>query len=274
MGQVLHGTATTTHATRAKIQKSEASVRAIAKQYNINPKTVQKWQERDFVEDHQCGSKPGQGSVLSEVDQAVIVETRRKTLLPLDDLYDVLLPVIPVLTRSNLHRCLQRHGVSRLSDLLPPEKNNRTKAFKDYRPGYLHIDTAQINLHRDPWYLLVAIDRTTRFVYVELHSNKRMHTAAGFLQQTLPQYPFKIVKILTDNGIEFSYNLLVEANKPKDGRLHPFVQICHQHQIEHRTTLVKHPWTNGMVEAMNKKIKANTVKRFHYDTVEALKEHL
>ncbi|MGH8498842.1 MAG: hypothetical protein ACRERV_08575, partial [Methylococcales bacterium] len=42
----------------------------------------------------------------------------------------------------------------------------------------------------------------------------------------------------------------------------------------HRTTLVKHPWTNGMVEAMNKKIKANTVKRFHYDTVEALKEHL
>ncbi|MGH8110248.1 MAG: hypothetical protein ACREO1_16185, partial [Arenimonas sp.] len=51
------------------------------KQYNINPKTVRKWRERDFVEDHQCGSKPGQGSV-REVDQAVIVETRRQTLLP------------------------------------------------------------------------------------------------------------------------------------------------------------------------------------------------
>ena len=37
---------------------------------------------------------------------------------------------------------------------------------------------------------------------------------------------------------------------------------------------VKHPWTNGMVEAMNKKVKSNTVKRFFYDSVEALKTHL
>jgi hypothetical protein len=173
MGQILHGTATTTHATRAKIQESEASIREIAEQYNINPKTVRKWRNRDTVEDRKCGPKTGQGGVLSEVDQAVIVETRCKTLLPLDDLYDVLLPVIPELTRSNLHRCLQRHGVSRLADLLPPEEQGQTKAFKDYRPGYLHIDTAQINLSQDKWYLFVAIDRATRFVYVELHDNKR-----------------------------------------------------------------------------------------------------
>ena len=84
-----------------------------------------------------------------------------------------------------------------------------------------------------------------------------METAAAFLQQVLTQYPFKINKILTDNGIEFSDNLLVEAKKPKD-KVHPFVGICQAQTIEHRTTLVKHPWTNGMVEAMNKKIKANT----------------
>jgi transposase InsO family protein len=158
--------------------------------------------------------------------------------------------------------------------LLPPEEKGQTQAFKDYAPGYLHIDTAQINLGKDKWYLFVAIDRATRFVYVELHDHKRMNTAAEFLKQALAQYPFKVVKILTDNGIEFSYNLLVEAKKPKDGRGHPFVKICEDQQIEHRTTLVKHPWTNGMVEAMNKKIKANTIKRFHYDSVEALKEHL
>jgi transposase InsO family protein len=273
MGQVLHGTATTTHATRAKIQASEASIRELAEQYSLNPKTAHKWKNRDSVEDLKCGAKPGQGSVLTSVDEAVIVETRRKTLLPLDDLYDLLLPLIPVLTRSNLHRCLQRHGVSRLVDLLPPEEKGQTKAFKDYAPGYLHIDTAQINLGKDKWYLFVAIDRATRYVYVELHDNKRMETAAGFLRQTLVQYPFKIEKILTDNGIEFSYNLLIEAKKPKD-KVHPFVKICQDQKIEHRTTLVKHPWTNGMVEAMNKKIKANTVKRFHYESVEALKEHL
>ena len=158
--------------------------------------------------------------------------------------------------------------------MLPPEEQAQTKSFKDYAPGYLHLDTAQINLGQAKWYLFVAIDRATRFVYVELHDNKRMDTAAAFLQQTLAQYPFKVEKILTDNGIEFSYNLLVEAKKPKDGKVHPFAKICTDHHIEHRTTLVKHPWTNGMVEAMNKKIKANTVKRFHYDNVEALKAHL
>lgn len=261
MGQILHGTATTTHAIRAKIQASEASINELARLYNINPKTVRKWKNRDSVEDLKCGSKPGQGSVLTDVDEAVIVETRRKTLLPLDDLYDLLLPVIPVLTRSNLHRCLQRHGSSCLADLLPAEEKRQTKAFKDYAPGYLHIDTAQINLGRDKWYLFVAIDRATRYAYVELHDNKRMETAVCFLRQTLAQYPFKVTKILTDNGIEFSYDLLVEAKKPKN-KVHPFESICQEHKIEHRTTLVKHPWTKGMVEAMNKKIKENTVRRF------------
>jgi len=50
------------------------------------------------------------------LEQVVIVTTRHKTLLPLDDLFDLLKPVIPTLTRSNLHRCLQRHNISKLGD--------------------------------------------------------------------------------------------------------------------------------------------------------------
>ena len=273
MGQILHGTATTTHAIREKIQNSKESISQLASRYNVNPKTVHKWKHRESVEDLKCGRCPGQGSVLSAVDEAVIVETRRKTLLPLDDLYDLLLPQIPALTRSNLHRCLQRHGISRLADLLPEEEKATTKAFKTYEPGFLHIDTAQINLGKDKLYLFVAIDRATRYVYLELHDNKRMETATRFLENTVVQYPFKIEKILTDNGIEFSYNPLVEQKKPK-GKEHPFVALCKAKGIEHRTTLVKHPWTNGMVEAMNKKVKASTTKRFHYDNVDQLKTHL
>ena len=134
------------------------------------------------MEDLTCGAKPGQGSVLADVDEAVIIEACRKTLLPLDDLYDLLNPLIPVLARSNLHRCLQRHGVNRLADLLLAEEKGQTKTFKDYAPGHLHIDSAQINLGKDKYYLLVAIDRATRYVYLELHDNKRMETAAVSLQ--------------------------------------------------------------------------------------------
>ncbi|MGZ4990976.1 MAG: DDE-type integrase/transposase/recombinase [Methylobacter sp.] len=180
--------------------------------------------------------------------------------------------MIATLTRSNLHRCLQHHNLSRLSERLPAEDKATTKTFKTYEPGFLHIDTAQINLGQDKWDLFVAIDRATRYVYLELHDNKRMETARDFLEHTRAHYPFKIEKILTDNGIEFSNNPLPDSKKPKD-KEHPFAALCKARQIEHRTTLVKYPWINGMVEAMNKKVKADPTKRFHYNSVDELKAH-
>ena len=50
-------------------------------------------------------------------EEAVIVAFRRHTLLPLDDCLYALQPTIPRLTRSSLHRCLQRHGIGRLPDI-------------------------------------------------------------------------------------------------------------------------------------------------------------
>jgi hypothetical protein len=46
--------------------------------------------------------------------EAVVIAFRRHTLLPLDDCLYALQPTIPHLTRSSLHRCLQRRGISRL----------------------------------------------------------------------------------------------------------------------------------------------------------------
>ena len=42
MGQVLHGSATTTEAVRRAIHHSQESLRVLAKRYGINPKTVAK----------------------------------------------------------------------------------------------------------------------------------------------------------------------------------------------------------------------------------------
>lgn len=273
MGQVLHGTATTTHRIRKEIQASNSTLKALSLQYNINIKTVRKWKGRSSVEDLKCGKSKGQGSALEGVAEQIIIETRLKTLLPLDDLYIVLKPIIPELSRSNLHRCLQRNNISRLLDLLPKEDKKSYKKFKNYEPGYLHIDTAEIKMDKQKWYLFVAIDRATRFVYIEVYDNKRMLTAAGFLEEVMKQYPFKITKILTDNGMEFCYNALIKEKKPKN-KVHLFIAVCNKYTIEHRTTLVRHPWTNGMVEAMNKKIKTNTTKKYHYDTIEDFKKHL
>lgn len=77
-------------------------------------------------------------------DEAIIVAFRRHTLLPLDDCLHSLQATIPHLTRSSLHRCLQRHGISRLPDVEGDKPAK--KRFKTYPIGVFHIDTAEVDL--------------------------------------------------------------------------------------------------------------------------------
>lgn len=53
-----------------------------------------------------------------------------------------------------------------------------------------------------------------------------------------------------------------------------FDMRCRENGIEHRLTKIKHPWTNGQVERMNRTIKEATVKRYHYDSHRQLEKHL
>jgi transposase len=141
MGQVLHGSATTTEAIRRAIQHSQESLRTLAKRYGINQKTVAKWRERASVADLPTGPREPRSTVLSPEEEAVIA-FRRYTLLPLDDCLYALQPTIPHLTRSSLHRCLQRHGISRLPDVEGDKPAK--KKFKSYPIGYFHIDVAAV----------------------------------------------------------------------------------------------------------------------------------
>ncbi len=139
MGQVLHGSATTTEAVRQAIQHSQESLRVLARRHGINQKTVAKWKKRTSTADLPTGPKEAKSTVLTVEQEAIIVAFRRHTLLPLDDCLYALQPTIPGLTRSSLHRCLQRHGISRLPSV-EGEKTTRHK-FKAYPLGYFHIET-------------------------------------------------------------------------------------------------------------------------------------
>jgi transposase-like protein len=117
MGQVLHRGATTTEAIRRAIQHSQESLRVQARRHGINQKTVAKWRKRCSATDLRTGPKNPRSTVLSVEEEAVIVAFRRHTLLPLDDCLYSLQATIPQLTRSSLHRCLERHGISRLPEV-------------------------------------------------------------------------------------------------------------------------------------------------------------
>jgi hypothetical protein len=82
----------------------------------------------------------------------VIVAFRQYTLLPLDGCLPGLQPTILHLTRSSLHRCLGRHGISRLPEM---EGDKPTaKRFADYEIGYFHIDIAEVRTEEGKLYLL------------------------------------------------------------------------------------------------------------------------
>src|ERR687893_269272 len=168
MGQVLHGSATTTEAIRRAIQHSQESLRALARRYGVNPKTVAKWRERGSVADQRTGPKDPRSTVLSPEEEAIVVAFRRHTLLPLDDCLYALQATIPQLTRSSLHRCLQRHGISRLPEV-EGDKPRRSR-FKPYPIGYFHIDIAEVRTEEGKLHLFVAVDRTSKLAFAQLHT--------------------------------------------------------------------------------------------------------
>jgi transposase InsO family protein len=267
MGQVRHGSATTTEAIRRAIQNSEESLRVLSARYGINQKTVAKWRKRTSVADLPTGPKDAKSTVLTPDEEAIIVAFRRHTLLPLDDCLYSLQPSIPHMSRSSLHRCLQRHDVSRLPEV-GGDKPAKMK-FKAYPLGYFHVDIAEVQTAEGKLYLFVAIDRTSKFAFAELHPKAGKMAAAAFLRNLIAAVPYRLHIVLTDNGIQFTnHDRHIHAFE------HIFDRVCREHGIDHRLTKIKHPWTNGQVERMNRTIKEATVKRFHYDDHDQLRNHL
>lgn len=126
---------------RRAIQRSQESLQALATRHGVNPNTVAEWRKRGTVENAPIGPATA-STMLTAEEEVVVVAIRRHTLLPLDDCLYALQATILHLSRSALHRCFQRQGVSRLpltdQGLSVPEKK-----FKDYPIGYLHVNFAE-----------------------------------------------------------------------------------------------------------------------------------
>jgi transposase InsO family protein len=272
MGQVLHSCATTTHAIRAAIQRSKATAKELAERHGINPKTVAKWKKRAFVHDAPMGPKDPRSTVLTVEEEAIAVAFRKHTLLPLDDCLYALQATIPHLTRSSLHRCYQRHGISRLPDIEGDKPARR--AFKAYPIGFFHIDIAEVQTAQGKLFLFVAIDRTSKFAFAKLAEKANRVTASAFLVALIEAVPYKIHTVLTDNGIQFTFPPRYADGPTARYVTHMFDMRCRENGIEHRLTKPHHPWTNGQVERMNRTLKEATVRRYHYETHDQLREHL
>ena len=277
MSYQIHTNARTTPTTRKEIQASTHSQRTLAARFGVSRMTIKKWQARKDVVDRSHCPHTLQ-TTLTPLQEDVVVALRTTLLLPLDDLFTVTREfVATAVSRSGLHRCLKRHGVSDLKALRPVEEGTTlpVKPFKTYDPGFVHVDVKHLPRMPDqakPSYLFAAIDRATRWVYLEIHPRRTAKIARAFLSRLLKKAPFIIQKVLTDNGKEFTDRFCATGERNPTGR-HPFDQVCRAQGIDHRLIKPRHPQTNGMIERFNGRI-ADVLHQTQFPTFAALTETL
>jgi len=274
--------------------KENLTLKELARKYNVSIPTIRKWKNRENPYDKKHGTKDLYKHHISitPLQEHIICEIRKTTLLPLDDLLDIVTGIGIKITRSALHRALQRNNLSDLRKLissLDEKSQKEIKEFKKYLPGFIHIDVKVLpKIENERKYLYVAIDRATRVVYVEIRDKKDAKTSSEFLENLIDYLPFKIEKILTDNGGEFTnkshYKYREQNEKTKQEnkenenkktitpKLHLFDLVCQKYNIEHRLTKPYTPQTNGMVERFNKKVQENVLDMVKFERVEELEQ--
>ena len=270
----LHKNATTTPATRAAIRVATRTDAELARQFAVSIDTVRKWRSRDSVLDVSHTAHRLQ-TTLNAAQEELVIHLRTSLLLPLDDLLAVVREFIePSMSRSALDRLLRRRGHSRLPK--PAAPSLATKPFKDYVPGYVHIDVKYLPQMADESarrYVFVAIDRATRWVFIAIKPQRTAAAARSFLAALNKAAPMRITRVLTDNGTEFT-DRLFRADRSRDpSGEHEFDLLCTALGIEHRLAPVRRPQTNGMVERFNGRLE-QVLRTHHFRSAEELSKTL
>ena len=270
MKQTYHSNATTNSHLRSEIQSSSLPYEELSANIGVSVNTIYKWKSRNHVDDKSSRPKNIKYS-LSPLDSWIATSIRRLTWLPLDEIVELIYKEASQKFRSAVYRIFVREGINRV----PVEEKEKAKKFKQYDPGYLHVDVTYLpKIDGVKYYLFVAIDRATRLVYFKVYTSKSSDNAENFIKECLDFFPFQITHVLTDNGLEFTNKCLKSKKGIACTKPSKVDELCLENSIDHRLTKPFHPKTNGMVEKANDIIKNHTVKRNQYENARQMNEDL
>lgn len=255
----IHSLARTTPQSRALIaarRSAGVTVDSIAEQLGISSRTVRKWAKRNATEGEMGlrdrSSRPHRRPTELAPEWRDAVLSLRWLRFTQDRIALAL-----GLTKSRVQRVCAAAGLARLSDLEPPEPENR---YVRSRPGELvHVDTKKLGRFTRPghrvtgsrhgqtttrgfgWeFLHVAIDDATRLAYAEVLKDERGPTCARFLRRAAAFFTRhgirRIERFMSDNGAGYLSRAFAAA----------LVEVG----AEHIRTRPYTPRTNGKAERL------------------------
>jgi AcrR family transcriptional regulator len=249
--------ARTTAEIRRQIQQSSGSIRALAKRFGVNPKTVAKWRARASIEDRRAGPKDLRSRVLSPEEEALAVALRGCLRLPLDDTLEALRPAIPHLTRSSLHRCLERHGISRL----PGRAELPAGAALT---GAVELSRIEIGAGARTLYVFVAIDAVSRFIFADLRESLTAKGVLDMLGALMAATPGGLRAVLSEEAPLFGDGEAGQAYR----------EFCEANGVERRAVAIRPPWSEDQRTRMKSTVEAAAAARLAAEGIEGLRRRL
>ena len=186
----IHPQARTTPKVRAEIQKATGTLVEIAQQFNISVATARKWRTRQTVQDR--SHRPhmlSRGSLRAKRRSCWSCAapcccrwmtcwwSRASSSTPRPRVRRWIAACAAMACRTCANYASQPIR-------LEAGQASPKKSFKDYEPGFVHIDIKYLPQMPDETarrYLFVAIDRATRWVFVRIYADQSEASSCDFL---------------------------------------------------------------------------------------------
>lgn len=236
--------------------KADHGVTETGIRYHLSRKTVYKWLARwdgtaSSLEDQSTRPKKSPRAQTEEEIDLVRREAKRTNWS------DIILAYQKACEKGyeRSYGCFSRTVCKLRGDKIKsrkPERKNKPYQRADYPGQKVQMDVkfvpAACIADGNRYYQYTAVDERSRWTYRQMYDEHSTYSSVQFLREVIEHFPFPITRIQTDNGTEWTKQLL--CKDPTD--LTSFERLLKEYEIEYQRIRVATPRHNGKVERQHR----------------------